>query len=171
MVQVFFDTEFANMQVDKNGHRYLISIGCVAQDGREFYAELTDTWDEHLCSLFVIDTVLPLLQGGDCRMGVTEMAARLKIWIEGLTEKEVILRSDAPTIDWPFIQEIFDHNGWPKNLRKKCGAIQFEESRQFHRYNLGMQSYWQDKIARQHHALEDARSLASAWKFAVRRGM
>ncbi len=168
-MQVFFDTEFANMQADKNGHRHLISIGCVAQDGREFYAELTDTWDEHLCSMFVMETVLPLLEGGVCSMGVSEMAARLKMWIEELTDKEVILRSDAPNIDWPFIQEIFDHNGWPKNLRKKCGAIQFEEPRQRHRYNLGLQSFWKDNIARQHHAMVDARSLLFAWKFAIKR--
>lgn len=89
-MRVFFDTEFANIEPDKNGHRNLISIGCIATDGREFYAELTDTWDEHLCSQFVLDTVLPLLEGGEYRMGVSELAVRLKAWIEGITDLEVV---------------------------------------------------------------------------------
>lgn len=54
MTSVFFDCEFNSLQSDKNGHRYLISIGCAAQTGQTFYAELTDTWDEHLCSFFTI---------------------------------------------------------------------------------------------------------------------
>jgi hypothetical protein len=49
-MNVFFDTEFSGIR-NRNDPRYLISIGCVAQDGREFYAELTDTWDEHLLFL------------------------------------------------------------------------------------------------------------------------
>jgi hypothetical protein len=168
-MKVFFDTEFSSLNKN-SGHRHLISIGCVAQDGREFYAELSDTWDENLCSIFTIETVLPLLQGGEYTMGVSEMAARLKEWIEGLTEHEVTFRSDAPRYDWPFIQEIFDHEGWPKNLRRKCGTIHFEEYRQQHRYIAAIESYWKDNIHRQHHALVDARCLLFAWKFAMRKG-
>ena len=170
-MQVFYDTEFNSLQKDKDGHRYLISIGCVAQDGSSFYAELSDTWDENLCSLFVIETVLPLLEGGNCRMGVAEMASRLKAWVESLTDKQIVMRSDAPELDWPFIQEIFDCEGWPKNLRQKCGTIYFEEYRQQHRYNAGLENYWKTNIARQHHALVDARSLLFAWKFATQRGI
>ena len=170
-MQVFYDTEFNSLQKDKDGHRYLISIGCVAQDGRSFYAELSDTWDENLCSLFVIETVLPLLQGGDCRMGVSEMTSRLKVWLESLTDKQIVMRSDSPEHDWPFIQEIFDCEGWPKNLRQKCGTIYFEEYRQQHRYNAGLENYWKTNIARQHHALVDAKSLLFAWKFATQRGI
>lgn len=170
-MQVFFDTEFANTQPDKNGHRYLISIGCVTTDGREFYAELTDTYDDHLCSMFVLDTVLPLLQGGEYRMGVSELAVRLKAWIESLTSKEVVLVSDAPTYDWSFIQEIFDHNGWPENLRKKSSLLCFEEYKQRHRYGAALANFWKDNGARQHHALVDARSMLFAWKYAIRRGI
>jgi len=171
MMQVFFDTEFANTEPDKNGHRYLISIGCITTDGREFYAELTDTWDDHLCSMFVLDTVLPLLEGGEYRIGVSELAVRLKAWIENLTSKEVVLVSDAPSYDWPFIQEIFDHNGWPANLRKKCSLLCFEEYKQRHRYGAALASFWKDHGARQHHALVDARSMLFAWKYAIKRGI
>jgi hypothetical protein len=169
-MQVFFDTEFAFLN-KKNGHRYLISIGCVTQDVREFYAELADTWDENLCSKFTIETVLPLLQGGEYKMGVSEMAVRLKAWIEGLTEKEVTLKSDSPQHDWPFIQEIFDHEGWPKNLHRTCGMIYFEENRQKHRFIAGLESFWKSNLPRQHHALVDAKSLMFAWKFAMKKWM
>lgn len=169
-MQVFFDTEFTSLH-KKNGHRHLISIGCVAQNGQEFYAELTDTWDEHLCSIFTLENVLPLMEGGDCRMDVDNLAVSLKAWVEGLTDKDVTFRSDSPEHDWPFVQEIFNFAGWPKNLRQKCGIIYFEESRQKHRYNLGLQSFWKDNIARQHHALVDAKSISFAWKFAMRKGV
>lgn len=169
-MNVFFDTEFTTLA--KDSIRTLISIGCVAQDGREFYAELTDTWHPANCSDFVVSTVLPLLQGGEYRMTEAELAVRLKDWIEGVTDNQVILRSDAPLIDWPWIDQLFTFYGcWPKNLRQKCGTIYFDEPRQNHRYSLGMQSFWQDNIARQHHALVDARSLLFAWKFAIRRGV
>ena len=165
---VFFDTEFANTEPDKNGHRYLISIGCVSMCGREFYAEITDTWDDHLCSMFTLNTVLPLLQGGEYRMGVSELAVRLKAWIESLTDKEVVFHSDAPTFDWPFIKEIFDYNGWPKNLHRECAPVCFEEYKQRHAYNSAQANYWKDYGARQHHALVDARSLLFAWKYAMK---
>lgn len=167
-MNVFFDTEFTNLET--NRPRGLISIGLVAQDGCDFYAELTDTWDEAMCSLFVLNTVLPLLNGGECRMGVEKLAVRLKEWIEGLTDKQVILRSDAPALDWLFIQEIFDFHGWPKNLRRTCGAISFEDHRQMHRFNVGLYSFWKTNT-QQHHALVDAKSLLFAWKFAIKRGM
>ena len=170
-MQVFFDTEFTMLE-KKNGHPYLISIGCVAQDGREFYAELSDTWHEGLCSDFVVETVLPLLQGGEYRMTEAVLAERLKDWIENLTLKQVILRSDAPGIDWPWVEQLFQYYGcWPKNLRRTCGTIYFEQYHQQHRYNAGLENFWNDNIDRQHHALVDARSLLFAWKFAIRRGV
>jgi len=170
-MNVFFDTEFAGGIEKKDAQRYLISIGLVAVDGREFYAELTDTWDDHLCSLWVLQNVIPLLDGGDCRMGVEEMAARLKAWIEGLTDGEVVLRTDTPAFDWPFIEELFKFYGWPKNLRKKYGTVYFESDRQSHRYNNGIEDYFKTHGKRQHHALVDARSMQYAWKYAIKRGL
>lgn len=165
----FIDTEFTS--IDANRMRGLISVGLVAQDGQEFYAELSDTWDDSMCSLFVLDTVIPLLQGGEHTMGVEALAVRLKDWIEGLTDKEVILRSDCPALDWPFLEEIFNAHGWPKNLRKKCGTIYFSHDYQINRYQAALGDYWKANAARQHHALVDARSLLFAWKAAIKRGV
>lgn len=164
---VFFDTEFTGLHTLQKG---LISIGCIATDGREFYAELTDTWDDHMCSMFTFNTVLPLLQGGEYRMGVDELAVRLKAWIEELTDDEIVFHSDSPAFDWPFIEEIFNYHGWPENLRRTCAQICFEEYKQRHAYSAAEANYWQDHGARQHHALVDARCALFAWKYASRKG-
>lgn len=170
-MQVFYDTEFTSGDF-KSGQPYLISIGCVSQTGKEFYCELTNTYHEGLCSDWVKQNVLPLLQGGEYRMTEAELALRLKEWVEGLTDKEVIFRSDHPGVDWPWVEQLFTFYGcWPKNMRRKPGTISFEENRQHHRFNVGLQNFWKGNIARQHHALVDARSLLFAWKFAIRRGI
>lgn len=168
-MDVFFDTEFTSLP-DKQSQPYLISIGCVAQDGREFYTELADTYHAGLCSDWVIQNVLPLLQGGECSMKEAELAVRLKAWVEGLTEKEVILRSDQPRIDWQWVEQLFTFYGcWPKNLRRKCGTIYFNHDYQIDRYQDALVEYWKANGARQHHALVDARSLLFAKQCAIRR--
>lgn len=166
---IFFDMEFTDVQdMAKAG---LISIGLISErEGREFYAELTDTWGEAMCSRFVIDTVLPLLEGGTHQMRVETLAVQLKVWIESFSD-EVVLKSDAPNADWPFLVKIFDHHGWPENLRRKCGFVYFEHPRSQSRYEAGLAAYWKDHGSRQHHALEDARSMRFAWKLAIRRGL
>lgn len=170
-MDVFFDTEFTSLG-DKLNAPYLISLGCVAADGREFYAELSDTYHVGLCSEFVQQTVLPLLNGGACKMMEAQLAVRFREWVEGLGEEEVIMRCDAPRYDWPFVATMCQFYGtWPKNLRRKCGVISFRDHRQAHRFNLGAEMYWKENAARQHHALVDARGMRFAWKFSNRRGM
>ena len=61
MKLIFFDTEFTGLIIDPR----LISIGLVSEDGREFYAELSDTYQGSQCDQFVQEAVLPRLQGGD----------------------------------------------------------------------------------------------------------
>lgn len=39
---IFFDTEFTELGIDPR----LISIGLVSEDGRTFYAKLTDTYED-----------------------------------------------------------------------------------------------------------------------------
>ena len=167
-LSVFFDTEFSTLG-DKINLPRLISIGCVANDGREFYAELTDTWQKEYCSEFVIETVLPLLQGGEFCMTEATLAERLKSWIEGFVD-EVVFRTDSPSHDWPFVEELFKLYGWPLNLRKKYGTVFFESDRQRHRYNSAIEDYFKTHGQRQHHALVDASSMRYAWKYAVKKG-
>lgn len=173
-MNVFFDTEFTELIVGigVSSEARLISIGCVAEDGREFYAELSDTWEKGMCSKFVIESVLPLLEGGGYQMTEAQLTSRLCVWIEGLTNGEVVLRSDAPHLDWPWIEGLFkDH--WPANLRQNCGAIHFRDPHMERRYNEGRDRYWKiaGNIERWHHALVDARSLQFGWKHAIKRGI
>ncbi|MDP1541488.1 MAG: 3'-5' exoribonuclease [Nitrosomonas sp.] len=169
-MNVFFDTEFSDLIGIKHDPA-LISVGCVASDGREYYAELSNTWTKEICSDFVIGVVIPLLQGDQCRMTEAQLAVSLKDWIEGLTEQEVIFRSDSPSFDWGWIVQLFQDYGWPKNLRKKCGTIYFNHDYQIRRYEQGLAEYWKANGRQRHHALVDARSLQFAWKFAIKRGM
>lgn len=166
-MNVFFDCEFTKLPGSPEGYPGLISIGCVAEDGqRTFYAELNNTWQPGNCSQFVLDTVLPLLQGGECRMADAQCALRLKYWIEELTDEEVILRSDNPAIDWPWVEELFQFFGcWPKNLRRTCGSIHFDQEEQQEFYFRAHEDYWGVPVHSvwRHHALSDAKGLLFAW--------
>ena len=169
-ITVFFDTEFTN--INPHATPYLISIGCVTLDGRKFYAETSDAYHQHDCSDFVMEFVLPLLDGGDTRMPSVDLAAKLKSWIEGLGEGEVIFKSDAPNLDWPFVQELFTFFGtWPVNLKRTCGTIYFDNPNFYHRYQAGLYEFWKGWKDKQHHAMVDAESLRFAWKYAHMRRM
>lgn len=173
-MDVFFDCEFTKLPYARDGYPGLISICCASEDGRRtFYAELTNTWQRGNCSQFVLDNVLPLLSGGDCQMTDAQCALNLKSWIEDLTD-EVILRSDNPGIDWPWVKELFDFFGcWPKNLRRSCGSIYFDDEAQQNVYQVALEMYWQTPLmaAHRHHALYDANSLVFAWWHAHAREM
>ena len=166
-IKVFFDTEFTRF-ADMQHEPKLISIGCVAWGGEEFYAELSDTYQKTDCSDFVIETVLPLLQRGDKMMFEIQCATRLKDWIEGLG-KEVRFMSDSPRHDWPFIEYLFDFYGWPSNLSRKCGYVFQEDMFKQRRYERFLADYWTRNFHRMHHSLVDARSMQWATKNAVRR--
>lgn len=94
----------------------MISIGCISEDGKRFYAENATTL-AHLeyFSEFVVETVIPLLEGGDCRMPYGEIAKSLCTWIESF-EGKVKMWTDAIRFDWPHVEHMFDNYGWPHNL-------------------------------------------------------
>ncbi|NCN89503.1 MAG: hypothetical protein GW936_08730 [Gallionella sp.] len=169
-LSVFFDTEFTRFR-DLEHEPKLISIGLVAEDGREFYAELTDTYQESDCSDFVLDVVRPLLDGSN-KLQEAQLAVQLKDWIERLGADEVVLRCDAPAYDWTFVVELFRFYGvWASNLRRKSGTVYFDSDRQIHRYQSALAMFWMDNQARMHHALVDARSMRFAWRYAIKRGV
>jgi len=168
-LSVFFDTEFTKFRTVDDEPK-LISIGLVSEDGREFYAELLDTWDISDCSQFVISVVLELLDNEEY-VKEADLAVKLKDWIESLGAEEVVLRCDAPAYDWPFVAELFQFYGWPVNLRRKCGTVYFDNDRQVHRFQSGLAMFWHDNSGKMHHALTDAMSLRFAWKYAIKRGV
>ena len=52
-MKIFFDTEFTGLHKSTT----LISLGCVAEDGKTFYAEFTD-YDENQCNNWIRENVL-----------------------------------------------------------------------------------------------------------------
>ena len=52
-LKIFFDTEFTGLRQDTT----LISIGMISENGRQFYAELTD-YNEKLCDDWIKENVL-----------------------------------------------------------------------------------------------------------------
>ncbi len=109
-----------------------------------------------LFSDFVIDTVLPLLDGGDVSMPYYMIAKQLREYVEGF-ETEVTMWTDAPYYDWPFVKHMFDTWGWPSNLNKKPQQLLFNAIKEERFNNAVKDAFRTIKPAlRMHHALDDA---------------
>lgn len=52
-MNIYFDTEFTGLHKDTT----LISLGCVADDGRRFYTEFTD-FDKSQCNDWINENVI-----------------------------------------------------------------------------------------------------------------
>jgi hypothetical protein len=150
-VHIFFDTEFTQLSHEAK----LISVGLISEDGKEFYAELSDTWDPSNCSEFVKCEVLPHLEGGVALMTLAELCLRMGNWLESF-EVPVSLVTDAPTWDWPWIDYIFcEKHLRPVNLESTPEFFSSKESK--------LQSLRQNYNLQIHNALDDARVLRMAW--------
>lgn len=113
-MRVFFDTEFTGLHQETT----LISIGCITEDGMEFYAELTD-YDKAQVDTWIHENVIasltcegespsiycynPLIVRGDSAF----IAARLREWLEGLGPVE--MWSDCLAYDWVLFCQLFGH--------------------------------------------------------------
>ena len=160
-LRIFFDTEFTELGMEPR----LISIGLVSEDGsREFYAELTDTWRPEHCSRnpFVLEAVLPLLEGGSARMSMPELCLRLGNWLEDFG-RPVQLATDSLSWDWPWIQEIFYETGrWPANVDGKPFLLVDGQIEDFQRFELAVEKAFSQGL-RRHHALDDAKANRMGW--------
>jgi hypothetical protein len=163
---IYFDTEFTSLTSTE--YCALISIGLISENGVEFYRELNDTWNRGLCSDFVLDTVLPLLEGTKVECKEEELSRELRDFIESFgLDKEITLRSDSG-IDWDWVWDLFQFFGtWPRNLRKQWGGVYLDDDAQIPLYEKGMKIYWRANEKRRHHALIDARSLLFAVTYAT----
>jgi hypothetical protein len=97
MIRLYLDTEFTNLNPLKQTR--LISIGLVSPAGHEFYRELSDTYNESVCSDFVIKNVLPYLKGGDCVRTEFQVATELFEFISDLSQnhEQVVIVADSKT--------------------------------------------------------------------------
>lgn len=152
---VFLDTEFTDLDSPR-----LISIGLVAQDGQQFYGELTD-WEPQECSSFVIETVLPHLEGGAATMSRGNLQEHLSSWLNAFGEPLTLI-SDSP-MDWELISEL---DLFPARLEWQLFEPELAKpGRAKHEAAAAIEQYHQEHPW--HHALHDAIGLQQAW-FAAR---
>lgn len=155
---IFFDTEFTELGIDPR----LISIGLVSEDGeRTFYAELSDTYQPKDCSYFVCEAVVPLLEGGNTRMTMPDLALRLGNWLESF-DHPVKLATDSLAWDWPWIHEIFcDAWTWPANLDGKPLLLTMSNLNDYDRFIDAVENAFRN--LRRHHSLDDAKANRLGW--------
>lgn len=152
-MHVFFDTEFTELGIDPR----LISIGLIAEDGREFYAELSDTYTIEDCGDFARMAVIPKLAGAEARMSLAELGDHLYTWLTAFREP-ITLATDSLSWDWPWIQEIFYDRAWPENVAKSPAIL--GQTLDFAR---AVESAVTTHRLRRHHALDDAKANRLAW--------
>lgn len=140
---IFFDTEFTDLCPSAK----LISIGCIAEDGREFYAESAEfRLDE--CSDFVRENVIPLLDSQPTELH--QISEKLRSWLTGIGEP-ITLVCDSETWDWRWIQMLFG-SSWPDCLAHKPLVQQESEP-----------PFPHPDALREHHALDNAKALKNSF--------
>jgi len=164
MTLLFLDTEFTDF-VDCD----LISIGLTDENGREFYAELTD-YRREACNDFVLETVLPLLKQHKDRVEGTqwEVAKALNEWLQPYDNGTLNCATICYdyNLDWYLMAHILrmlPEEDQPDflNTRMIWGDLD----------PLAIDYYWAEVDAfghKQHHALYDARGNKYAYKPLVR---
>lgn len=115
MTKIFFDTEFTGLHQNTT----LISIGMVAEDGRELYCELLD-YDKKQVDPWIQENVIRNL----LKTNLIDKES-LKKAIEGFIEpyEKVEMWSDCLAYDWVLFNEIWGH---AFNIPKKINYIPFD---------------------------------------------
>lgn len=129
-MRVFFDTEFTGLHQNTT----LISIGLIAEDGEEFYAELTD-YDKDQIDGWLQDNVMdnllimnngryayllsPVKDGIETEFGFAGdrvyVAHQLRDWLSQFDSVEIW--SDCLSYDWVLFNQLFGHAfNIPKNV-------------------------------------------------------
>jgi hypothetical protein len=147
IVLVFLDTEFTGFN-----EPYLISAGLVA-GARELYFEL-DGITRDICTPFVQQAVLPLLGGPVLRP--IEVSNQLASFLAPCGP-DVTFFCDAPRYDVELLRPFL-----PANLRWNYAVPSFADAADYDAFRQALEGALQGR--RRHHALDDARALAEAWK-------
>ncbi len=110
-MKIFFDTEFTGLHQNTT----LISIGCVAEDEQEFYAELND-YDKSQVDDWLRENVFRnLVFKSDCRDNTGQLKSKLNEWLSQFDTVE--MWSDTLAYDWVLFNQIFGHAfDIPKNV-------------------------------------------------------
>ena len=150
MTKIFIDTEFTDLQQGAQ----LISIGCITEDGKhEFYAETV--FNESFASDWVFENVIPLLDGGKAVLSPKELREELALWQASFASVEIAVDS---TWDWHFFTKIFA-KGLPRNVAAKPFMVDATPQA----YEDALHLAYSSNNFRQHHALDDAKTMRLAW--------
>ena len=129
-MRIYFDTEFTGLHKDTT----LISIGCVAEDGSTFYAELTD-YDKSQCDDWIQKNVIAHLKfngenrgqnDGQGHMQICGTKEEVKDYLTAWLSKydEVQLVSDVCHYDMVLFIDLFGHAfKLPKGVNAACHDI------------------------------------------------
>jgi hypothetical protein len=134
----------------------LISIGLVAEDGREFYAESSEV-DWTKASQWTLQAVRPQLEGPG--MVREEIGYAIRRFVDG--DKTPVFWGYFPAYDWVVFSWLFGNmDELPFHFPQLCLdikqlAIELGDPELPH------------QVGARHHALADARWTRDAWKFLV----
>lgn len=179
-MKVFFDTEFTGLHQNTT----LISIGCVAENGRTFYAECND-YDRAQVDDWIQENVIAHLQWNDgvkrpvlIRPDSVEICAKreqvayhLELWLFEIARGGQVIEiwSDCLAYDWTLFCELFS------------GAREIPECVYYIPFDLATllklkgidpditrKEYAEMPEAVDHHALWDAKVIKACYEKAMR---
>lgn len=150
-MKIVVDCEFTQL----NATSKLISMALVSEDGHELYFELKDNYELQDCSDFVLENVIPQLDGGDVALTIYGAQEKLQAFLKGFEFVQIM--TDAPLWDWEFFCDIaYFNNKWPGNvLNRPINLIDLYNEK-------GIQL--EDAPELPHHALLDARLLMNYYR-------
>jgi hypothetical protein len=168
-IRVFLDTEFTQFDNPK-----LISIGLAAEDGRTFYRELNDSYAPADCSEFVTEIVLPLLsRAPTIKKSTAAVAADMYEFLQDVgtaedgTQQPVRIVADYHT-DVYLVERLWrDACGVsiPGDVEPDVGfvCIRWPDRLTRNEFKAEAMEYLKAHNLKEHHALNDARSIL--WAF------
>jgi hypothetical protein len=168
-VRYWYDTEFFEQGPD--GPVSWISIGIVAQDGRELYLENREfDWSPVPHDHFIMENVAPHLQGGVHQVTRVEAAELLKNFItRGGTDALNELWAYYAAYDHVVLAQIF---GRMVDMPEGVPWYTMDVKQELHRlrhllkvYSADLDAGWPVQVDTEHHALADARHTKAMWKY------
>jgi hypothetical protein len=176
-MKIFFDTEFTGLHQNTT----LISIGCIAEDNRQFYAEFNDydkeqinDWiQNHVINNLTFDpNVKYCSESGylfEMIGSTNNIAENLKMWLSDYSNCE--MWSDCLAYDWVLFNQLFGH---AFNIPKNVYYIPFDISTVFKIKDIDPDINREDFIDmkdnnKKHNALYDAKVIKMCYDKLMRK--
>ena len=155
-MRVYLDTEFTQFTQPQ-----LISIGLVADDGRDFYAVIK-SFPLQQCSAFVREVVLPIIEHWpSATLDRRELRQSLRQWLDESAEPLEIVCDFA--IDAELLGELIDSDSDSALRTFNIASITVLSAAQCEQITDAVDNYFTEpRQWPRHHALEDARALRHA---------